>query len=268
MNRPRYRKIGASYFSDEKILTLSPIEKLVALYLLIGQMNRIGLYAFSIGRAVEDLGLPRRTFMRAFERVLVQLGWQYDADARVIFIKTWWKYNQPENPNVLSGALRDLDGIPKTKLLKDFKESLLNLPTNLLQNLPPNVQATTMEPMPTQYLEQEHKQEPVTGAGFPPKPSQEGGQGESVPALLLAVINRWNQIPAVTEFQGDPGPALVRRFKKHAKAHPEDEFWTQLLKTVTESSYLRGHNENSWCVSLPWLLVPHHFEAVLSGAYP
>lgn len=43
----RYRKLDALFFRDEKITQLSLEEKLIAVYLLTAQVNRIGIFPFS-----------------------------------------------------------------------------------------------------------------------------------------------------------------------------------------------------------------------------
>lgn len=155
MNKVRYRKIGAGFFADEKIRALSSTEKLVALYLLIGQVNRIGLYPFSPAKAQEELELSRKTFQRSFERVLKSLGWRFDPVSGVMFIFSWWKFNQPANPNVLIGTLDDLDSLPRTELLNDFAANIQNLSPNLHQTFT----ECLAERMPIQYQEQHQEQE-------------------------------------------------------------------------------------------------------------
>ncbi len=153
-DHPRYRKLGANFFTDEKIFALTYTEKLIAVYLLTGQVNRIGFYPFSVAKAQEDLKLTRKTFQASFERVLELLGWRYDPNSRVIFIPTWWKFNNPGSFKVLIGALRDLDDVPKTELFNDFATNLRYLPPNLHQNFKEGICIR----MPIQYQHQQQHQ--------------------------------------------------------------------------------------------------------------
>jgi len=77
---------------------------------------------------MEELDFDRVRFDAAFAQVIQTLTWQWDKDHRVLFIPSWWKYNQPENANVLKGNLKDLDEIPLgSPLIRLFAENLVNL---------------------------------------------------------------------------------------------------------------------------------------------
>ncbi len=109
----RYRKIYTRIWKT--LRGLKADEKAIALYLLTGdQTNRIGYYDFSLAKAAEDLETLPQTFRKGFERVLAHLGWEFDNVNRVVYIPTWWKWNPPENPNVLKGNLNDLQEVAHT----------------------------------------------------------------------------------------------------------------------------------------------------------
>lgn len=71
----------------------------------------------SIATAAEDLKSQPETLKRRLLNVCVTFGWQYDADARVIYIPSWWRWNPRENENVLKGNLKDLNDIPSRGLV-------------------------------------------------------------------------------------------------------------------------------------------------------
>lgn len=269
MTKPRYRKIGASFFTDEKVITLSPTEKLVALYLLVAQANRIGLYSFSPAKAQEELGLSRKTFQKSFERVLKVLGWSYDPAARVVFIVSWWRFNQPENPNVLAGALRDLDGLPQTELANYFADNLWNLPPNLHETFKKGLGEHSSNQYLKQYQEQEQEQKQEQGN--PPLVPLEQGGSVTVPPQLLNIIDEWNQIPGLLPFQGQPTKPVIRAFHKVNETfadHPN--VWNEVLhklKSEGTHSFLKGGGNNSWQASLIWLLKPTTVAKVLAGDY-
>ena len=109
----RYRKVDPRFWKDEKVCALNRDEKLIALYLFTSaQSNRIGLFSFSPAGAAEDLGIALETFgkgfMEPFLKVIETLHLGWDSTARVLYLPTWWKYNCPENPNVLKACLADL----------------------------------------------------------------------------------------------------------------------------------------------------------------
>src|SRR4029079_3621371 len=116
----RYKKIDPRIWTDEKFRLLSGEEQRIALYILTAQSNRIGLFSFSPGKACEDLGTLPPTFRKGFETVCRTLNWEWDSEARVFYLPTWWKYNPPENANNVIGNLKDLADLPETSLLERF----------------------------------------------------------------------------------------------------------------------------------------------------
>ena len=124
----RFRKVDPRFWNDERVLRLMTEEKLVALYCFTGQSNRIGLYSFSPGQGAEATALSHETFAKGFKKVreILRLGW--DEARRVLYLPTWWKYNTPENPNVLKSCLADLHDVPRTHLFSQFSSNVLYLP--------------------------------------------------------------------------------------------------------------------------------------------
>src|SRR5262249_7152477 len=120
-------------WNDEGFRDCSLTEKLIALYAITAQSNRIGLFSFSPGKACEDLDLLPQTFREGFAKVCRTFHWGWDERARVLFIPTWWKYNTPENPNVLKSYLADLHDLPQTHLLTRFSAHLQYLPETFHQ---------------------------------------------------------------------------------------------------------------------------------------
>src|SRR5687767_3310060 len=104
----RYRKIDPRIWTDEKFRQLSGEEQRIALYILTAQSNRIGLFSFSPGKACEDLRTTPIKFQKCFLAVCQALKWEWDKDARVLYLPTWWKYNPPESANNVVGNLKDL----------------------------------------------------------------------------------------------------------------------------------------------------------------
>lgn len=121
----KYRKVDPRTWKDEAFRALSIEEKLIALYIITAQSNRIGLFYFSPAMACEDLGMADvpDTYAIRFLAVCKAFSWQWDEAAKVIFIPTWFKYNQPENDKHMIGMLADLEDVPKTDLQKRFVEN-------------------------------------------------------------------------------------------------------------------------------------------------
>ena len=163
----RFRKIDPRIWTDEKFRLLTSEQQRIALYILTAQSNRIGLFSFSPGKACEDLGTSPSTFHKGFLRVCQVLSWEWDQAARVLYLPTWWRYNQPESANNVVGNLKDLDDLPTTPLFTKFsantthlldtvKETFLNTIAKGYPHPSPN---PSPQPSPTQEQEQEQKQE-------------------------------------------------------------------------------------------------------------
>ncbi|MCG3177394.1 MAG: hypothetical protein MOGMAGMI_02368 [Candidatus Omnitrophica bacterium] len=116
----RYRKIMPRIWRDEKFRQLQPDDKLLALYVLTAQSNRIGLFYFSIGMAAEDLGSSTQTIEERLANVCKTFGWGYDPPSKTVWIPSWWTYNPPENQNVMRGCLQDLRDVPDTPFRQSF----------------------------------------------------------------------------------------------------------------------------------------------------
>jgi hypothetical protein len=154
----KYRKIDPRIWSDEKFTKLSSDEKLIAIYVLTAQTNRIGLFKFSPALAAEDLGMNVETFAKRFARVRETLRWGFDEVARVVWIPRWWRYNRPDNPNVLKNCLGDLHELPQTALLNRFANNLADLPETFGVTFRCEIQKPTPQPPPNQEQEQEQDQ--------------------------------------------------------------------------------------------------------------
>lgn len=155
----RYRKVDPRYWIDERVRALNESEKLIGLYCITAQSNRIGLFNFSPARAAEDLGMAFQTFAKGFKKVCRSLRFAFDKAARVLYVPTWWKYNPPENPNVLKSCLADLDDLPETPLVATFFDNLKYLPASQHQTFREGYAKRMAEPLPHQEQEQEQDQE-------------------------------------------------------------------------------------------------------------
>ncbi len=171
----KYRKIDPRIWKDENFLPLSERDKLIAIYVMTAQVNRIGLFNFSPALAAEDLGIKYETFVKRFRNVCLAFKWRYDERFRVLYIPTWWKYNQPENPNVLKGNLKDLHELPRTDLIYKFFNNLHHLKVDLHETL----RERYPKPYPNQEQEQEQEQEQDNySCSEPPKVVSEQEDGE------------------------------------------------------------------------------------------
>ncbi len=165
----KYRKIDPRIWRDERFIKLTEGEKLVAIYCLTAQVNRCGIFTFSPAMAAEDLGTSTDTFAKRFGNVLRGLKWEWDSTLRVLYFPTWWKYNQPENINVLSGSMKDLADLPQTPLLAKFYANKTYLSKQFIatfEERSPNVTGTLPERPPIQEQEQEQEQDSFADASL------------------------------------------------------------------------------------------------------
>ena len=162
-NRPdmaRFRKVYPRLWSNHDFLSLGDGEKLLALFGITGpQGNRFGLFEFSPAMSAERLGWDAETFAERFANVCETMNWTFDDSSRVLFIPSWWKWNPPENANVLIGNLKDLLELPQTHLTDDFTKNTKHLSANLRETFTQTLAKRYPKPSPNQEQEQEQEQE-------------------------------------------------------------------------------------------------------------
>ena len=220
---PRYRRIYPLFWRDDAVRKLSGPEKLVALYCLTShQSNRIGLFAFSVAMAAEDLGSTDETFTERFDRVISALRWQWDSAARVLYIPSWWQWNPPDNANTLIGNLKDLAEVPETKLFKEFTENT--------QHLSEALSETFAERIPKRYRTQEQEQEQEQEQGMKTSSSAQTANARSKPAAIA-----WTPEAGFTGITADDRT-------RWAKAYPALDLDRQL---ATMDDWLRNNPEKA-----------------------
>ena len=175
----RSQPVAVRVWCDRKFRAMGVSEQVVALYCLTGQPNRVGLFRFSPGMAAEDLGMTLDGFTDSFESVRETFGWEWDAENRVLYIPTWWKYNTPQTVKQFSSMLEDLADLPDTPLLVQFAKNDRYLPkkmADVLKNIDlteamlaaGQVTAKTAEKLPEPVAEAVQEPEPVVDAIEPP----------------------------------------------------------------------------------------------------
>lgn len=163
-DRGRYRKVYARLWRHPGFGSLSEGEKVLALYLLTGpQTNRLGLYVLSVATAAEDLRTVSETVKKRLVNVCQAFGWLFDGRSRVLYIPSWFKWNPPENANVVKGSLKDLNEIPPSGLVDAFARNLEHLPQTLHETFIEGLQQRLPRSLSIQeqyqYQDQEQKQE-------------------------------------------------------------------------------------------------------------
>jgi hypothetical protein len=161
----RYRKLYARLWRHPGFAQLSDGEKVLAFYVLTGpQTNRLGLYVLSIATAAEDLGTVPETLSKRLVNVCQTFGWQFDKRSRVFFCPSWFRWNPPENLNVMKGSLKDLNEIPPCALVDAFARNIETVPETLRETFLEGLRqrlpkpSPNQEPYPYPYPERKQKQ--------------------------------------------------------------------------------------------------------------
>lgn len=156
----RYRRAYPRIWRHPSFKGLNTNQQRIALYILTGpQTNRIGLFHFSSATAAEDLGLGTDTLREGLRIVCVTFGWIFDSGARVCYIPSWWRWNRPDNVNVLRGNLKDLSEIPPCGLVDAFAANIEYVPFELQATFVETFRKRLGKRSPTQEQEQDQKQE-------------------------------------------------------------------------------------------------------------
>jgi hypothetical protein len=158
----RYRRLYSRLWRHPGFKALPDGDKILALYLLTGpQSTRLGLFFFSIATASEDLGTVPQTLTKRLVNVCQTFSWLFDKRSRVVYIPTWFKWNPPENINVMKGSLNDLNEIPPCALMDAFARNIETLPVTLRETFIEGLRQRLPKGMPIQ----EQYQVPVTVTG-------------------------------------------------------------------------------------------------------
>jgi hypothetical protein len=197
----RYRKAYPRIWRHPGFRQLSRDEQRLTLYVLFGpQTNRIGLFHFSIFQAAEDLQSTPETLKKGLANVTVTFGWMFDSDARVFYVPSWWKWNAPENVNVIRGSLKDLNEVSPCALVDAFAANIETLPDivakdgqTVRQAFLEGIRQRLAKPSETQYHEQEQEQDrdqEQKPAALRAVAMREKGNGNAVPSPDVIRIAR------------------------------------------------------------------------------
>lgn len=130
--------ITPKFYDDVQGLTIEA--KLLGVFLLTGpDVNRIGLRRVNVGGISETLEIPPQKIKEGLAELCERFGWKYDAQTKVLFIRTFFYYNPVHTAFQLVGGLKDLSEIPDTPLIKDWAKAaktFIKSRTNPTENNP------------------------------------------------------------------------------------------------------------------------------------
>jgi hypothetical protein len=191
----RYRRAYPRIWRHPGFVGLTQSERILVLYLLQGpQSNRIGLFHFSVSTAAEDLGVGLETLRKGLSNVCLTFGWLCDSEARVFYIPSWWRWNRPDNLNVLRGSLKDISELPPCGLVDAFASNLTYVPPDvqetfietLMERLPKR--SGTQEQEQKQYQKQDQKQKPTSRLRNEASASNRRAQSDASESLVKVAI--------------------------------------------------------------------------------
>jgi hypothetical protein len=257
----KYRRIDPRFWRDEKVQKLRPLEKLIAMYCFTGpETNRVGIYPLSVALGAELTGLNKPEFVKSFVSVNKALSWQWDLSSRVIYLPTWWKYNQPENRSHLIGCLTDTHDVPSCGLMHMFFLNSSYLPLEMKDLLELHrtnylTRVGTPVPPPVAHQELEQKQEQ----------EQKKKDTELDPSILLELYQAHRGVlPEVRDFSEPRKRQCLVRLKKPNFA---DEF-KQALVIANQIPFLSGRGKGKWKASFDWFIGNEmNVTKVLEGTY-
>jgi hypothetical protein len=242
----RYKRAYARIWRHPGFRKLTIAWRLLALYLLTGpQTNRIGLFHFSLTMAAEDLGLGADTLRKGLPNVCTTFGWFFDNDARVFYIPSWWRFNKPDNQNVLVGNLKDINEIPSCGLVDIFAANVAYVPEHLRGTFMETLRERLPKRSPTQ--DQEQFQEQKTGSG---NRAARGSAGADAPAWPPQKKNAGKESSVDEKLQDAARKAIEMNGRNASKDVLLDTMHTVVpseLINFTEAEGLAALAAVGWC---------------------
>jgi hypothetical protein len=114
-------RVSASFWRDERVSRWSPWLQRLALYLLTNPHRHLeGIYHLPISYASSDLKSSKNVICRGLAALVKEGYILHDPGTEVVVIRNGLKYQAPENPSVVDGALNRIRSLPKTKLLQEY----------------------------------------------------------------------------------------------------------------------------------------------------
>lgn len=118
---PRYSRVSAKFWTDEKAAAWPDRVKLASLYLMTSPHRTLeGIFKLPPQYACADLRWTAKSWKSALT-ILQECGFlKWDSQTNVILLVNCLRYQAPENPNQVEAVLRRLRELPETPLLSEF----------------------------------------------------------------------------------------------------------------------------------------------------
>ncbi len=262
--RPIYRVVSPLFWDDPDVRALTALDQYLALHILTcRQTSGSGLFRFSLATAKEDLAKVAGSLSERFAKVSVRLNWAFHEPSKTLYLPTWWKWNPPDSPNHLRGAMKSLVNLPQTPLLYDFASNTEWLVASLHETFGKACQSLMVR-LPTQEQEQEldheHDQEPDNDHDKPPQVAANDGPVKPKPVdPTEEVFAKWNATPGVRKVRGrdEDRRKLIRKRLKDPEWGWEEALACFPLKW-------KG-TDGTWLPDLDWFLKEKTVRNILEG---
>lgn len=170
-----YHRVWSSIWTED----WSEDARLLALYLLTCEHRTTeGLYRLPRPYAIADLGWDRGRLLTAWAELEYDEFVEYDEAAQVVFIPGALARQQPANPNSVKAAVRALEPLPKTVLLRRLYEVAERFSERFAEGLRQRFPHLVLEPL---------SNEATDPPPPPPPPSPPLESPTTMPTLRAAV---------------------------------------------------------------------------------
>lgn len=168
----RYRKVDPRIWNDAKFRTLSNRGKLLFFMLLTHPgMTALGAMRGTPSGLAEELTWSPEAFREAFGEVLSRGMAEHDAEACLIALPNFIRYNLPESPNVIKAWVGALDLLPEC----DLKTAILHRAKAITEEMTEGFVKAFSEAFAQAMPNQKPKQKPKPKKDKAPPPPVPGG---------------------------------------------------------------------------------------------
>ena len=242
----RYRTVHCLIWNDDKFPFISDRCQLLWFHLRTTPMsNPLGCYKASLEGLAAEKRWPLKRYAETFQEGLDKGFWRYNERFHVVYFPNHFKYNRPENPNVLKGWLKGWAEIPDCDLKAECLQQLKSFAEGWDKAFR-NVLATFGVTFAKQEQEQEREQDYTNSDDY---------------GLSTEVVQLWNATSGVR-----PVRKLDDTRKKHLRARLKEADWPW-REALSKFPLPCFRNNGKWKPTIDWFLRPGTADKILEGKY-
>ena len=255
-----YQKIECRIWDDEKFRKLSDAAKVIFFNLLANKNgNLIGLFVLRRGYIMEDTSKKEAEVIKGMEEVLKQEFMFYDEQTSVLFIKNYLKICPVVTGDKVTSAAKILEGLPKSKLLQDFRKQLDR------QEIRTQGKNAELIPVVDRILATMG----ITVDTPPPEDNKtENPEIKKATLNIDGLVDAWNQIcaPLLTRVLS-VHPSREAAIRARLNERPDLEEWRGIFRGIMQSPFLIGENDRGWRCDFDWVMKPANLAKIVEGKY-